>query len=357
MVTDMKAKLILGLITLVVFAGERPASAEELSLPATAKSTRKVVSDGRHNAFAGFTKWKGTYWLAFRKATGHVSRDGDLVVLRSQDTKEWYDSTKFDVAGDDRDAQLLPTENRLFLYINSLHDGRFDAFVSYTEDGTTWSKPQQVYRPGFILWKPVLHQGEYYSGAHRPSSNERRESHLVASPDGITWEKVSTIRAGQGESETTLLFTPDKRLTAFLRSQINVGGAILESTPPYKKWKQRPAGIHLSGHAAYTFDGVTYLIGRYLGYDPPVDSETPRAKVSGRKLDQATMVYTYEQDRLKPYCLLGSLDGNRDSSYATAVRDGQDMLIVYHRAAHEFVGEFRAKDAADLFLARVPLKQ
>jgi len=27
----------------------------------------KVVVDGRHNAFAAFAKWKGQYWLAFRK--------------------------------------------------------------------------------------------------------------------------------------------------------------------------------------------------------------------------------------------------------------------------------------------------
>lgn len=352
----MKAKWILGLLTVIGLVVERDASAEELSLPATAKSIRKVVSDGRHNAFAAFTKWKGTYWLAFRKGTGHVSRDGDLVVLRSQDTRKWHDSTKLDVAGDDRDAQLLPAKDRLFLYINSLH-GRFDAFVSYTDDGRTWSKPRQVYRPGFILWKPILREGKFYAGAHRPGSNSRREAHLVVSTDGIVWKKISTIRAGQGESETTLLLAPDKRLTAFLRSQINVGGAILETMPPYKKWKQRPAGIHLSGHAVYTFEGVNYLIGRYLGYDPPVDPETPRSRVGGRKLDQATMVYTYERGQLKPYCLLGSLDGNRDSSYATAVRDGDDMLIVYHRAAHEFAGEFRAKDAADLFLARVPLKR
>jgi len=96
-------------------------------------------------------------------------------------------------------------------------------------------------------------------------------------------EKISTIRADQGESETTLLFAPDKRLTAFLRSQINVGGAIHESARPSKEWKQRPSGIHLSGHGVYTFDGVTYLIGRYLGYDPPVGSDTPRAKVSDRR--------------------------------------------------------------------------
>ena len=33
-----------------------------------------------------------------------------------------------------------------------------------------------------------------------------------------------------------------------------------------------------------------------------------------------------------------------------------DMSIVFHRAAHEYAGEFRFKDAADIFLARVPLK-
>ena len=330
--------------------------AQDREAQAKPRSVRKVVSDGRHNAFAAFARWKGEYWLAFRTGTGHVARDGDLVVLRTRDTKEWQNSVTFDVAGDDRDPQLLPTETRLYLYINCLHDGQFDVFVSCTDDGKTWSKPQQVYRDGFILWKPISHGNQYYAGAHRPTSNNRRESHLVTSTDGIQWEKISTIRSGQGESETTLLAGPGKRLTAFLRSQITVGGAILESMPPYHKWKERPAGVHLSGHAIYTFDGVTYLMGRHLAYDPPVDPATSRARVSGRSLDQATMVYIYEDGGLKPYCQLGPLDGNHDSSYAAAVRDGDDMLVVYHRAAHEYVGEFRANDAADIFLARVPLR-
>ena len=57
--------------------------AEDLRLPVTPKSVRTVVSDGHHNAFAAFVRWKDGYWLAFRRGTGHVARDGDLVVLRS----------------------------------------------------------------------------------------------------------------------------------------------------------------------------------------------------------------------------------------------------------------------------------
>ena len=285
-----------------------------------------------------------------------MARDGDLHVLRSKDTRTWTKSTQLDVSGDDRDAQLLPTKDRLFLYINSLNNG-FDSFVSFTDDGKTWSKPKQIYLPGYILWKPITRGGVHYAGAHRPGPISRRLSHLVTSTDGVVWKRISTISAGKGESETSLHFSKDGQLTAFLRSQIYVGGFILESKPPYKTWQERRAGIHLSGHTVYEFDGIIYLTSRLLAYRPPVDSKLPRSAVAGRKLDQATMVYTYEGGNLKPYCRLGPLDGNHDSSYAEVVRDGNDMLIVYHRASHVFAGQFRAKDAADLFLARVPLKK
>ncbi|MEO2017879.1 MAG: hypothetical protein ABGZ53_26305 [Fuerstiella sp.] len=352
----MDSILLCGLMVAGSLVRAPEATAQLRELPTKPRTVRKVVADGRHNAFAAFVKWKGEYWLAFRKGTGHVASDGDLIVLRSQDTTEWKESVRLDVSGDDRDAQLLATEKRLFLYINSLHDGRFEATVCFTDDDHTWNKPQQVYQKGFILWKPVEYEGRYYAGAHRPAAIKDRTSHLVTSTDGIQWEKVSTIRSGQGESETTLSFDSHGRLTAFLRSQVTVGGAILESTRPYTQWKERPAGIHLSGHSLTTFDGVTYLISRILAYDPPVEPSTPRSALSDHKLDQATMVYTYEGGRLKPYCLLGPLDGNHDSSYAAAVREGDDMLVIYHRSGHEYGGEFQEKDSADLFLVRVPLK-
>ena len=271
-------------------------------------SSRTIVSDGHHNAFAAFTRWRGEYWLAYRTATGHVARDGDIVVRRSKDTNTWQESIRLDVSGDDRDPQLLPTEDRLLLYVNSLNQGSFDISVSFTGDGEDWSEPQPVYASGFILWKPVEHEGRFYAGAHRPGTNEQREAHLVTSADGLAWEKVSTIRAGQGERETALLFGRDGKLTAFLRSQQTVGGYILEAPPPYSDWRQRPAGVHLSGHAVYAFDGVTYLMGRLLVHDPPANAAAPSAEVSDRPVDQATVVYTYDDGDLVPYCVLGPLE-------------------------------------------------
>ena len=342
---------------LVYLLAVSSAEAQHAALRVKPRELRKVVADGRHNAFAALARWREVYWLAFRKGTGHVARDGDLVVLRSGDTKTWEKSHAWDVSGDDRDAQLLVTENRLFLYVNSLQGGQFHVSVTFTEDGRTWSEPQPVYERGFILWKPVERGGRFYAGAHRPGAIAHRLAHLVTSTDGVHWRPISTIRAGRGESETALSFDSHGRLTAFLRSQVTVGGYILESSPPYQQWSQRPAGVHLSGQSVYTFDRVTYLISRILDYSPPAASSDLRSQVSGRPLNQATMVYTYDQGRLNPYCLLGPLQGNHDSSYATAVQHGDEMLIVYHRSGHEYGGEFRAKDSADLWLARVPLRR
>lgn len=327
-----------------------------METPTEPSSSRTIVADGRHNAFAAFVRWHDRYWLAYRKGSGHIARDGDMVVQESADTEHWEQILTLDVSGDDRDAQLLPTKDRLFLYINSLNDGVFQASVTSTEDGIRWSDPQPIYRTGYILWKPVIHEERYYAAAHRPGPPEHREAHLVTSEDGISWQKISTIRAGQGESETTLLFGPLGELTAFLRSEVILGGAILESEPPYTHWTERPAGVHLSGHAVYTIEGVTYLMGRLLAYEPTADPATLRADLAGRSLNQATIVYTYDGGQLHPYCRLGPLAGNHDSSYPAAVRDEDEMLIVYHRAAHEFAGEHRSRDAADLFLSRVPLQ-
>ena len=327
-----------------------------METPVEPSSCRKIVADGRHNAFAAFVRWHDHYWLAFRKGSGHIARDGDMVVLQSTDTECWEPNLRLDVSGDDRDAQLLPTDGSLFLYVNSLNDGVFQASVTSTEDGIRWSAPRPVYQTGYILWKPVAHAGRYYAAAHRPGPPEHRESHLVTSMDGISWQKISTIRAGQGESETTLLFGLHGELTAFLRSELTLGGTILESEPPYTRWSERPADVHLSGHVAYTFDGVTYLMGRLLAYEPTADPAMLRSDLADRPLHQATIIYTYDKGQLHPYCQLGTLVGNHDSSYPAAVRDGDEMLIVHHRAAHEFAGDHRARDAADLFLSRVPLR-
>jgi len=321
---------------LLMLAAFAPARAADPPLPAAPKEVRKVYGDGRHNAFTAFVKYRDAYWLAFRTAKDHNSADGDILVLTSPDAAEWKEAFRLDVDKlDDRDPQFLVAGSRLILYDAALK-GR-DGLVTYathTDDGKTWSKPAPVkYDAQFFIWKPTAFNGRYYSGAHKKDEStggKGRAVHLVTSADGLAWEKVSVIRAGSWESETTLHFAPGGAATAFLRQKYGSPQAqILESKPPYTEWAARPAGVpHFSGHSCHTIDGVTYLL--------------TRSRDGG---GYGQIIYTLDGGKLTPYC---RLPAGGDCAYAEAVKRGGDMLVSYY-STHE--------GATNVYLATVPLKK
>lgn len=329
------AAIFLGLVGLLPIRAADPTGVVQ------PREIRKVYGDGKHNAFTAFAYWKGAYWVAFRHATSHGSGDGDIILLRSTDAKTWTEAKRFDVQGDDRDPQFLVTEKRLILYDMVERGPLLTSYAIYTDDGTTWSKPEQVYEQRYIMWKPMEHEGRFWAAAHKKDDSKKggvsRDVHLITSPDGLKWEKVSTIRAGNWESETTLLMQ-DKKAIVFLRQKYGSPPAqILEAEAPYKEWKARPAPInHFSGHSVHTFKGTTYLLTRTMDYGK-------------RKAGQA--IYTYEKDgSLKLHC---TLPAGGDCAYAEAVASGDDMFVTYY-SGHE---TDNPSDKTNIYLAVVPLKK
>src|SRR5262245_14099116 len=125
--------------------------------PVKPREIRKVYADGKHNAFTAFVRWKEAYWLAFRHAASHNADDGEIIVLRSADAKDWKEALRLNVLPDDRDPQFLATEKRLILYDQAMQGPKLTAYAAYTDEGTTWSKPREVYEPRYVLWKPIAH--------------------------------------------------------------------------------------------------------------------------------------------------------------------------------------------------------
>lgn len=326
----MKRPTIFALVLAVAtaLAAEAVKSSVPLVQP---RSVRKLVADGKHNAFTSLVHWRGIYWLAYRSGTGHKSSGADVVLMRSPDGEDWKEAFRVDVLPDDRGGDFLKTPNRLFYYFNSMKGRDLSSYVIHTDDGESWTKPQPIYEPQFIVWKPFIHNGRFYANAHRKAEGKDagkiRESRLITSADGLKWEIIATVRKGNWESETTFYFGPKEKLTAFLRTKYNPAGTILEAMPPYQKWTSRPAGVHLSGHGIHTFRGTTYLISR-----------TMEGKKTG------TMIYTFDDGTLHPYCALPS---GGDCSYAEAVEFGDDMLVSYY-SSHE--------GTTNIYLARVPQK-
>jgi hypothetical protein len=241
-----------------------------------------------------------------------------------------------DYGPDDRNAQWLATQERLFMYyaVTDKKD-EFQSYVIYTDDGTTWSEPRPALEPHFIFWKPLEHGGRFYANAHRKAegrdAGQIRESRLVTSTDGLHWDLVSVVRKGNWESETTFYFGPGEHLYGFIRTKYSIAGHILESDPPYQAWTERPAGVHFSGHSVRTFRGVTYLFSRHYG---------PQSRTS-------LMIYTFADGKLTPYCQSPLNPPKGDCSYAEAVELGNELLVCFY-SSHE--------ESTNIYLARVPLK-
>lgn len=330
----MGMKLVSGFLCAICLASPS-AFADEAPDTVKPREVRKVFADGKHNAFTALAKFQDQYWLAFRTGKDHNSKDGDIVVLRSEDAKTWTEALRQSAGGDDRDPQVLVAGKRLILYdfVEDAKDSR--TYASFTEDGKTWTKPQSAYEPPFLIWQPCAFKGKYYSGAHKidnKSAGKNRAVHLIVSDDGLDWKKISTIRAGSWESETTIHFDAKGGLTAFLRQKYgSPQPQILESAPPYTEWKSRNPNVpHFSGHSAHTFNGVDYVISRTMDY-------------ASKKI--GCTIYTYAGGKLHPYCVLPA---GGDCAYSGAVQSGEDMLVSYY-SSHE--------GPTNIYLAVVPLKK
>ena len=237
---SMKNSLAIGVLVLGSLTWTAELGAADSTAPVQPRSVKKIVDDGHWNGVPALTQWRDEYWLAYRNATDHNLPTGDIVVSTSKDGDTWRELRRLNFLKDDRDPQFIATPERLFLYTYGDDHGNprtSGSFVTYTDDGKTWSEPQPVYLSHFFLWgRPLAHGDRFYAAAHRGNASvQDRRCHLITSSDGIHWEKISTIRAGKGASETALHFAPDGRLTAFMRNIDRVNhlhGVILESLPP-----------------------------------------------------------------------------------------------------------------------------
>ena len=148
-----------------------------------------------------------------------------------------------DTPHNEAEVHVLATRRRLFAYVVQESDegDPLGAMVSYSDNGTDWSRLERVYQPEFSFWKPVSREGVHYVAADVMTGRRRVE--LLRSRNGLKWEKVSTIARG-AYTETALVFLADATLVAIIRQ-----GRVGVSRPPYTQWSLHE-GVGLGGPAA-----------------------------------------------------------------------------------------------------------
>jgi hypothetical protein len=175
---------------------------------------KKIWDQAPHNAFTDLVRWDDQFYCAFREGRGHVSTDGKIRVLCSKDADTWRSMGLIALDGYDlRDAHLSVTPDARLMLLGGAAPRKKDgqsaptgSFVSFSKDGSAWTKPQIVVEPGRWLWCVTWHEGKAY-GVSYPASKDPPDIDLLTSNDGLAYKTLVPKLYGVGwPNETTLRF-------------------------------------------------------------------------------------------------------------------------------------------------------
>ncbi|HEV7282980.1 MAG TPA: exo-alpha-sialidase [Pirellulaceae bacterium] len=227
-------------------------SADEPKASPAAKlvEARKIWDQAPHNAFTDLVRFQGKWFCTFREGAGHVSLDGALRVIESEDGETWTSAARIESKNSDlRDAKLSVTpQGRLMLTgAEALHDKSKNTHQSlawFSDDGREWSEAHPIGDPDFWLWRSTWHEGKAYGIGY--SVTDDRSVRLYESPDGKTYSTVvERLDVSGYPNESSIVFEGDVAYCLLRRDP--AAGLLGTSHAPYREWTWKDLGKQIGG--------------------------------------------------------------------------------------------------------------
>jgi WD40 repeat protein len=214
---------------------------------------RKIWDRAPHNALTDLTRFRHCWFCVFREGTDHISPDGKIRILSSDDGTQWKPETLLEIPDLDlRDPKISVTPSgRLMLNAGAAYRlpavQRHQSFVWFSEDGIEWSAPGKVGDPNFWLWRVTWHKGVAYGIAY--STVEPLGTRLYSSSDGSSFDFVADELFCEGfPNEATMIFGGDDGALCLLRRDAGKATAMLGcAQPPYLLWRWKDLGVRIGG--------------------------------------------------------------------------------------------------------------
>jgi len=224
---------------------------------ATLVEQRKIWDEAPHNAFTSLCRWRGKFYCAFREGQDHVSPDGALRVITSEDGETWTSVARIgsDTA-DLRDAQITVTPDGRFMLSGAaaLHQpakATHQTMAYFSDDGTTWTEGIPIGEPNMWLWRVTWHDDTAWGIGYRTGNGERYIS-LYRSDDGKEFDvHVDRLRDKEYANESSIVFLDDDTAYCLLRRDDKdpnkKSGLLGRSTSPYTDWEWQDLGVRIGG--------------------------------------------------------------------------------------------------------------
>ncbi|QDU98452.1 hypothetical protein [Lignipirellula cremea] len=317
---------------------------------------RLAYTSDSHNAFTDLCKFQGRYYLTFRTCPdGHaVNPTSHILVLVSDDTKEWKEAFRFHVPQRDvRDPHFLIFRDKLFIYSGCWLAPRQDearefsehlGFAVWTEDGQKWHGPQALEGTyGHYIWRATASDDKAYLCARRkrdfvPTATRAErdqvvQSALLESEDGLIWKFAGIMQSDRG-NETALLLEPDGTMLAVARGSSGQLAQVCRSQPPYRDFSRVEMNRNVGGPLLVRWNDHLLVGGRKT--------------VDG---DPKTALYWLSGDKLHEFAVLPS---GGDNSYPGFVQLDEKRALLSYYSSHQ--GDGDPKTRAAIYLVELELE-
>ncbi len=307
------------LTSLLIFCFAHPIpAAKESLIEARLERVTRIWDKDPHSAFTDLVWWKDRFVCVFRTGSKHVSPDGAIQILSSEDGQQWTPMARLASATDDlRDPKLaIGRDKTLFVYAaGALHDKQQQTHRTLmwnSLDGKTWSKPLEVGEPDSWLWRVTRHNTDYYGWGY--GTNKERFIRLYKSITGNSFRPITPkLLTDKGyPNETAMIMEGDQAWCLLRRDgKAPLNTALLGTAKaPFTDWTWRDIGVQIGGPAILRLPSGQFLVTARL-YD------APQVRTALCQLD-------IEHAKLKE---LVTLPSSGDSSYAGMVWHRQKLWI------------------------------
>lgn len=220
---------------------------------ATLVESRRIWDAAPHNAFTDLIRHDGNWLCVFREGAGHVSPDGKIRVISSEDGTNWNSAALLALPERDlRDPHITKApDGRLMLYAAAADRPKtpvtHQSLVWFSTNATTWTEAAEVADKNVWLWR-VAWRNTFALGVGYDTSGEKF-ARLYRTTNGVSFQaQLPIFHKEQQPNESGIAFDPNGDAYCLLRRDGQPGQGLLGfAAPPYAQWSWREVGAKIGG--------------------------------------------------------------------------------------------------------------
>ncbi|WP_016954133.1 hypothetical protein [Catenovulum agarivorans] len=224
-----------------------------------------IYSNNKHNAFTDLVFYQDKFFCCFRQASNHVSADGRIIILSSNDATNWQVCcTVAEYLADLRDPKLSIDANgqlQLLYYRKRFqqHNGQLrnianENCISVSQNGRSFSQAKVVGENNWWLWRTVTSPVAQVASLGVAYNRRANRVKLMAGDRNNYYQILldnffGLAKYGKGyPNESDILFLDDGTAYCLLRRDADSFTAQLGiAKAPYTQWQWFDLGEYLGG--------------------------------------------------------------------------------------------------------------